>query len=267
MSQRLFHSYSAARAPASQAPAKPTISKPTTWKDSQIMEERLKQSLQKSIRDIEQADHEISTFQAEIDRLTQLKKESEQKRIREISARKQTEINITYIKKIAKELEATQKKNAYAERCIAFLRDGFDWSDPADEESDNADDTKSDLPFDTFSFTGVVYAPLDQLTSDDVVKIAHYVKACQLLEQYNENPFSTSNDYSDCDTYGELLRHLDDSYAEKTDGDFIVSEVYDCDGNPFSCNLCCHKQYGHTLYNLSEITLDSDAIITGYRRL
>ncbi len=97
------------------------------------------------------------------------------------------------------------------------------------------------------------------LTSDDIVKLAHYLHVCRMLD----NPQDSHCDWIRFMTYASVLNQCD------YHGDFdrnIVSDIYDCNGQDYEESRCCHKKYAYVLEDFKYITLKSSDVVM-YTRL
>lgn len=98
----------------------------------------------------------------------------------------------------------------------------------------------------------------DNLTMNETVSLAHYLKACELLD----NP-QDKNDWIRYKTYATVLESSSeyDAYECKN----ILSMVYDCNNNEYD-GRCCHKKYAYQLEDFKYITLKTNYIVS-YSRL
>lgn len=98
------------------------------------------------------------------------------------------------------------------------------------------------------------------LTSSEIIKLAHYIKACVLLDE----PHDSECDLSYYSTYATIFRNCRVFYDYS-----VVSQILDCNGETYDeghGRSCCHKRYAYVLVKFEDITLNSSYVIT-YNRL
>jgi hypothetical protein len=203
---------------------KPTVSKPQSTRDCRILLERTND-------DCERTSCELYANNKQIDELT-LKIQELQKQlvlINETNTSQNTEYiqhqtNQSYLKKCLYEFSQQDLQDSYFIRCMEYINK-YKWVDPehkwGDPEYKWIDsefkwvDGKLELPDDVFSFLNLTFAPIDSYTSNEIIRIAHYLKASELvrLNKYTcENCYCTYREaYSDgdvdfhCIFFGDLV--------------------------------------------------------------
>ena len=122
----------------------------------------------------------------------------------------------------------------------------------ADADADADTNTNKDLPSDLFDFLKLQFQPLETYTSDEIIKIAHYLKACELikLEDYNY-------------TYSIMISGNYNNEYE----DYIIGDIEHCDGTSIydDEDACCHKRYANVITKFTDITLDDTSILNHTR--
>ena len=137
-------------------------------------------------------------------------------------------------------LETLSQYDDYTARCIEFLsqRKFYDESKNDDDENDDEENDEDDddddentkyIPSDSFQFTKInngVPTPIENLTPEEIRKLALYVRACDLLDErlevlnilkQHENDGNSST-YFDTSDNG-LNRFYDAVYQEDEDED------------------------------------------------
>lgn len=251
-----YYSSSSRSASAHKQPKpKPTISMPRTSADCHIILKRTEDENVKLNETIKQNDTKIADLSAQ---LARIEKEIESLQFNSNSINtqiKQNDINKTYLAKWLEELKTVEKQHQYFNRALEFIKT-YDWSDPnVDDEEDDADadaNTNKDLPSDLFDYLELQFQPLDTYTSDEVIKIAHYLKACELikLEDYNY-------------TYSIMISGNYNNEYEV----YIIGDIEHCDGTSIydDDDVCCHKRYANVITKFTDITLDDTSILNHTR--
>lgn len=166
---------------------------------------------------------------------------------------KQNEVNKTYLTKCLATLETQEKDLTYLTRCKEFINT-YEWINPDDgDDGDDVDNGKNELPHDVFSHLSLPFGPLDSFTSDEIIKIAHYLKACELITS------SDNDNIPDGYTYAEVLDICTDY-----DGENVIGDTTGCTCGYHDCSDS-YKRYGDVVTKLKKITLDSYEIITNER--
>lgn len=99
---------------------------------------------------------------------------------------KQNEINKIYLTECLTTLETREKANTYFTSCKEFINT-YEWVNP-DDDRNVGNDEKKKLPHDVFSYLSLPFRPLETFTTDEIIKIAHYLKACELLADEEDIP-------------------------------------------------------------------------------
>lgn len=265
MSYSSYYSSSSRSVSAHKQPKpKPTISMPRTSADCRIILKRTDDENVKLNETILQNNTKIADLAAQ---LIRIQKEIDSLQINSNSINiqiKQNDINNTYLEKWLKQLETTDKQHQYFNRALEFIKT-YDWSDPNvhdedDEVEDNADanadadtNTNKDLPSDLFDYLELQFQPLERYTSDEIIKIAHYLKAGELIK------------LEDCnDTYSIMISG---NYNHEYEV-YIIGDIEHCDGTSidYDEDACCHKRYANVITKFEDITLD-DTSILNYTRV
>ena len=134
---------------------------------------------------------------------------------------------------------------------------------------------------DAFYYTGInngVFTPIENLTPDEIIKLAMYVRACELIDEKFDELSKIQNqannfewdDENDClfemkPRYTELLSYLENypTYGELYEAQIEIGyetkcfgEIRDCNGYDSELGLCCHKRYAWTVAELRHFTFD-----------
>jgi hypothetical protein len=131
--------------------------------------------------------------------------------------------------------------NTYVKRCRALIAT-YKWK--KDDEDDN---TLKTLPYDIFDFLKLKFAPLESFTSDEIIKIAHYLKASELVTTPNYDDEYPGTSWR---SYGELI----EKYTTRKWGyDYIVNSVTGCGCGKDDCD----ENYADVVTPLKNIDLDT----------
>jgi hypothetical protein len=261
---------------------KPTIVPPHTLSDCRIILKRIDDDDTRQKEDLKDIQSKISILntrlaeiQAEINSL-----DRDQSAIK--SQISQNDINKEFLSDCLIKLESIDMANTYVKRCIALIatykwkKDDGDDDEDDDEKKydvdDDEDDKKDDntlktLPYNIFDFLKLKFAPLKSFTSDEIIKIAHYLKACELVndekiaylkacERVDYDDDETDYQIPDyCDTYADII-----NYAVKYNGKYVIGEITGCSCRQRDCDDK-YKRYGYVVTPLKNIDLDSRKII------
>lgn len=186
---------------------KPVLSfeKPTNSRDAQKIFDRVnkkKTELDEKKRTTEiilrEKEEEISALQKMVDSLKREQSDVEKQL-------KQNDYECGVIVGLVKKLIDQEQQNQYSDRCRQYLMDHCIWKLDTFEwknfDDDDDDDDKTCLPRDTFTYTHVnngVICELSELTSSDIIKIAHYVHANLLLRDARTENYTYGEVFSDC---------------------------------------------------------------------
>lgn len=241
---------------------KPTVAQPHTLSDCQIL-------LSRNEKEKEQINTELSEYGAKImdieKQIASLQSQRSALKSREVQFQtklKQNESNKDFLTSFLAPLKKQEETITYITRCKDFIN-RYKWDNP-DEDVDVDEDVNEDvdvdvdtkdttntklvLPHDIFDYVKLKFAPLDSFTSDEIKKIAHYLKACELIA-------SLKDDYiPDGYTYGQVIICICIDYNGYKIVDSIIRD-HDC-----------HKIYGNVIENLKDINLDTYTIMR-YRRV
>jgi hypothetical protein len=233
---------------------KPTVPKPQSTSDCRILLERTETQ-------ITCVSSELDASNKQIDELT-LKIQEMQMQINRIKAtntllntqHNQHKINQSYLTKWLDVLSKQDEQHLYFIRCKEYINK-YKWVNPDEDEDDG--DGKLVLPADIFSYLGITFAPLDSYISDEITKIAHYLKACELIASSDDK-----NVPANC-TYGQMIQLLDPYGFRDL---YIIDNTTDCSCGNDNCSDN-YKRYGDVLVNLKDIDLDTTEIILYSKRL
>ena len=248
----------------SKSTSRPTIVSPTNSADCRILLKRLNDTDAQKSTKLQEIQTKITTLhdqlakiQADINLLT-----TDATTIK--SQISQNLINKNFLSDCLIKLESIDKAITYVNRCKDFINtynwvvddDGDDDGDDGDDDGDDGDDTAlKTLPSDIFDFLKLPFAPLDSYTSDEIIKIAHYIKACELIKS------SDNDNIPQGYTYGQMADAFYDSEYEL----YIVGDITGCDCGYDDCSDN-YKRYGDVVTDLKDINLDTDDIVSsGYR--
>jgi len=253
---------------------KPTITKPTNSVDCHILLKRLADgdvqdsiNLQEIRKKIITLNDQLAKIQADINLL-----ESDKTTIK--SQISQNLINKNFLSDCLIKLEHNDKLTSYLNRCRDFINT-YNWVNidaNDDTHDDTHDDTRDDtnsnqntlktLPYDIFDFLELKFAPLDSYTSDEIKKIAHYLKASELCQKIND----LDDIPSYCRTYRELICGRYDSEFDS----YIIGDIKHCDGTSIydddDDDVCCHKRHANVISQFKTISIDDTSIIS-YERI
>ena len=125
-------------------------------------------------------------------------------------------------------LETLSQYDDYTARCIEFLSQRKFYDENDEDENDDDENTKY-IPSDSFQFTKInngVPTPIENLTPEEIRKLALYVRACDLLDERLEvlNILKQHENDGDSSTYFDtsdngLNRFYDAVYQEDDDDD------------------------------------------------
>lgn len=263
MTSRTYYSSSSTRSASTQKQAKPTLSKPRTSNDCNIIMKRIDDDNVKLNETIKQNDTKITELTSQ---LAKIQKEIESLQFNSNSINTQINqnlVNKSYLEKWIEELKTVEKQNQYFNRALDFIKT-YTWSDPNDDEDEdentenceNTENVDKDLPTDMFDYLKLQFHPIDSYTSDEIIKIAHYLKACELVKPEG-----------DAQTYFELL-NSNYNYEYEV---YIIGDIEHCDGTSINDyddhdDVCCHKRYAYVITKFKDITLD-DTSILNYTRV
>jgi hypothetical protein len=232
------------------AKPKPTIEAPQSVADCKVFLKRTDTDVSNKTTSINDIETDIANFTSQI---AQMQKQIDTLKTNKNSLQeqlKQHDINKSFLVKCLGQLEKQEKENLYITRCTEFIKT-YDWVNPDENHGDSdTPPTKKALPHDLFSYLEYDFQPLDCYTSDEIKKIAHYLKASELFCQLiSKDEYNNLSHY----TYGGLI-----------EGSGIVGKVTDCSGNVDDGNTdcCCKNRFANHIIKLEYITLDSDSIIT-----
>jgi hypothetical protein len=251
--------YRTSNTKVSPAP-KPTIAPPQTLSDCRIILKRIDDdSTQKKedLKDIQSKISMLNTRLAEIqNEIVMIEKEQRTLQMNRgliESHLKQNDVNKSFLAMSLHGFEVVDNERLYVTRCRELI-DTYEWTD--NDDDDDNDTNKKMLPYDIFDFLKLKFAPLESFTSDEIKKIAHYLKACELV-----NDEKTTNDDipHDCDTYAEII-----DYANDYDGKYVIGDITGCSCGDDDCSDN-YKRYGDVVTKLKYITLDSHQIICNER--
>jgi chromosome segregation ATPase len=220
---------------------KSTIAKPTTSADCRILLKRIDDEDTQKNTNLQEIHKKISALN---DQLATIK-----------SQLSQNVINKKFLSECLIKLESIEKANTYINRCRDFINT-YNWiEEDDDDEEDEIENTLKTLPSDIFDFLKLLFAPLNSYTSDEIKKIAHYLKACELIKSSDND--NIPRDY----TYGQIA---DTFYNYKYEM-YIIGDIEGCHCGYDDCSDN-YKRYGDVVTDLKDINLDStDIICSGYR--
>jgi len=240
--------------PNKDATPKPTISKPQFSADCKILAKRAED-------DQARINVEYDANKKQIEELTtqmqELQKQIDQIRITNSSLDlqyKKHQINRSHLTKWYDELLKQENQNSYLTRCKEYI-DTYEWVNPND--GDDGDGAKNTLPSDIFSYLGLTFGQLDSYTSSEIMRIAHYIKASEIIVA------SDDVNIIHCYTYSDVINI---SHKYNGDGTFVIGDVTGCTCGYDNCSDS-YKRYGDVLMNLDDITLDTCDIIMYSKRL
>jgi hypothetical protein len=93
----------------------------------------------------------------------------------------------------------------------------------------------------------------DNLTTTEIKNLAHYLRACELLDK----PMDQKCDWVRFSTYADVLAKADYEYDH-----IILSDIYDCNGKDYDEGHCCHKRYAYYMEEFKYITLKTNDIVS-----
>jgi hypothetical protein len=240
------------------AKQKPTIEAPQSVADCKLLLKRTDTDVSKKTTSMNDIETHIANFTSQI---VQMQKQIETLKTNKISLQeqlKQYDINKSFLLKCLDQLEKQEKKNLYITRCTEFINT-YDWVNPDEYHGDSdTPPTKKALPHDLFSYLDYDFQPLDCYTSDEIERIAHYIKACVILSMHHTDNHNL--DIAQYNTYAELTEYTYDNEYEH----YIIGEIENCDGTPTYSDddSCCHKRYANVIRKFDNIDLDTNSIIS-----
>jgi hypothetical protein len=218
----------------------PTIGEPTNSADCRILLKRISNDDAQQARKLEEIQTKITTLNDELIKIqTEIQSLNTNKTSIE-SQQSQNKINTNFLSKLLTKLEDIDKDNIYINRCKDLINT-YKWTN-VNKDDDDGNDSLKTIPHDIFDFLELQFAPIDSYTSDEIKRIAHYLKATELV--YNYYKCETT-------TYGELIADsYDYEYERYIIGDIRYNNV-SYTPIPYATVIC----------DFENITLDDTKII------
>ena len=229
----------------------PTILKPLTSHDCEVLIARINTVNLANIKLRRDGDAQLIKLRRQLISLTtQITDiESQQSNLR--SQILQNEVNIDTLSTWSHELREKDNEQNYISRCYTYLVEC-----KLQKKGDDAILPYKCIPYDAFEFmdiNGGEYVSIDNLVSTEIIRLASYVKGCELIIKNHEIENSSIPDISEhvrkFSTYGELFNSQS------------MSRDYD---SPYLGQLRGSSAW--TLVDLEFVTLDTTHILE-YRKL
>jgi hypothetical protein len=186
----------------------------------------------------------------------------------------QNSVNLSALNGWLDELKIRDEAASYDTRCVEYLSK-YIWHD--DDNDDEAE--QKYFPADTFNFLDIndgEYTTLDNLTSQEIRKLAHYVHACEILNSNKSNLPSQRRNLRDPDSSESEYNYIVSGYKtygylyNATDSDLVIGDERLCDGElPEDADeICCHKRFAWRVTDIFNeyFTLDATDILS-YERI
>ena len=229
-----------------------------TSEDCEIVLRRIKEKQIKTTNELDNLNSQLNALESQA---VEIKKSIAQKRtdidnLKSMQA--QDDFDTSYLTKRLDDLRKSDAQIAYRDRCREFVSQ-YKWIEEGDEGDEEGDEDEKIIPHDAYKFLNInngEYLLPSLLVASELIKLAHYIKATELIQnELSNNESIISKNFGFCDTYGEVYDSC------KIHGeDRLITEPVDCFGeHNFDC---CHKKFAYTLVELDEyFTLDTNAIV------